>query len=63
MVHEQSEAIFRDKLAKGRVTFPLVTNDNERLNFEIARELKQLASKQDRKLIRKDNTLIQNNLF
>ncbi|MFZ4762147.1 MAG: restriction endonuclease subunit R, partial [Alphaproteobacteria bacterium] len=63
VVHDQSEVIFREKLAKGQITFRLVTNGNERLNFEIARELKQLASKQDRKLVRKDNTLIQNNLF
>lgn len=63
LVHNESEAIFRTKLANGKITFRLVTNGNARLNFEIARELKQLASKQDRKLVRKDNTLIDNSLF
>jgi type III restriction enzyme len=42
-VHKMSEKIFMDKLGSGEIVFRLITNGNEKLNFEIAHELKMMA--------------------
>lgn len=62
-VHELSENLFKEKLKQGDITFRLITNGNDNLNFEIAKELKVMARKNERKLIRENNDPVQNNLF
>lgn len=62
-VHDLSETLFKEKLKAGEITFRLITSGNENLNFEIAKELKAMARKNERKLIRENNDPVQNSLF
>lgn len=62
-VQELSERIFIDKLNSRQIIFRLITNGNEKLNFEIAHELKLLARENEPKLVKSDNTPIDNSLF
>ena len=62
-VHKMSEKIFMDKLGEGEIIFKLITNGNEKLNFEIAHELKMMARQNEPRLVKLDNTKIDNNLF
>ena len=62
-VQELSESIFRQKLKDGQICFKLLTNGNEKLNFEILKELTILAKKNERQLVKKNNKEIDNSLF
>jgi type III restriction enzyme len=62
-VHDMSENLFREKLKRGDITFRLITNGNEHLNYEITQELRVMARKNERKLIRENNDLVLNSLF
>ena len=61
--HEYSEKIFKDRLKNGNIVFRLVTNGNQRLNFEIAKELKVMARANEPKLFKTSHDPIENNLF
>lgn len=56
-VHKLSEGLFQHKLKQGEITFKLLTNGNEHLNYQIAQELRVLAARGERKLVE------QNSLF
>lgn len=62
-VHEYSETIFRDRLKSGDIVFRLITNGNEKLNFEIAHELKVMARQNERKLFKESGDKVENSLF
>ncbi|MCH7951008.1 MAG: restriction endonuclease subunit R, partial [Candidatus Dadabacteria bacterium] len=62
-VHKMSEKIFIDKLNAGEIVFRLITNGNKKLNFEIVDKLNTMARQNEPKLMKSDNTMIDNNLF
>jgi len=62
-VHAMSENLFRQKLKDGDITFRLMTSGTEKLNFEILQEITALAKKSERKLVKRDNTPVENSLF
>jgi len=57
-VHKLSEELFQRKLKQGEITFKLLTNGNEHLNYQLAHELQVLAARGDRKLI-ENNSLFE----
>lgn len=63
LVHEQSELLFREKLRNGEAIFHLTTSGDEKLNFTLVQELMLLARKNEPKLVKPDNTAIENSLF
>lgn len=62
-VHEQTEAIFRDKLKKGDITFHLLTTGDKVLSYAIAEELQMLAKRNERRLAQKNGFPPENTLF
>jgi type III restriction enzyme len=62
-VNELSEQIFKDKLKNGDVIFRLLTSGNEKMNFEIAHELKIMARHNEKRMFKDNGEKIENNLF
>lgn len=62
-VHEASEAIFRDKLAKGEVIFRLVTSNDPKLNWKLAETLEVELAEDEAPLKRKNGAPIEKSLF
>ena len=62
-VHEASEALFRDKLAKGEVIFRLVTSNDPKLNWKLAETLEVELAEGEAPLKRKNGEPIEKSLF
>lgn len=62
-VSERCEAIFREKLKSGEICFRLMMHGDERLNFEIAQELKAMVRPDEKKLQARSGDPIKNSLY
>ncbi len=62
-VHEASEALFHEKLAKGEVIFRLVTSNDPKLNWKLAETLEVELSEDEAPLKRKNGDPIDKSLF
>lgn len=62
-VDQAAETLFRSKLETGDVTLRLVSSNDAKLNWELARTLEIDVSAEDRLLYRKDGGNLEKNLF
>lgn len=62
-VHQASEAVFRQKLADGVISFSLITTGDKNLNFALAHELEVLARAKEKVLVQDNGLPIENSLF
>ncbi|PIZ30017.1 MAG: restriction endonuclease subunit R [Alphaproteobacteria bacterium CG_4_10_14_0_8_um_filter_53_9] len=62
-VHQASEAVFRQKLADGMISFSLITSGDKNLNFALAHELEVLARAKEKVLVQDSGLPVENSLF
>jgi len=62
-VHESAETYFRERLAKGEISFRLLSAGDPKLNWELAETLELDLNEGDSEFSRKDSTPLERSLF